>query len=258
MAASPNTGKTRVQSVERAVRLLMTVARGATDGTGKGLAESLGLPVPTAHHLLSTLVDLGLLARTEGSRYILGPQVTVLADAFYRDGSPPEVMVMSLRELASKTGETSYVAAWRGNEIRMLASIEGQHPLRVDVPSGPYTDAHARATGKVLLAFARPEVRSSYLNVNPLRAITDRTITDPMELDAHLEQTRQRGYAIDEEEFHVGVSCVSVAVLDGPYAAAAFSLSVPSSRFKVKRELLVDAAQAVARSVEVALNEGTR
>ncbi|AYY13937.1 IclR family transcriptional regulator [Actinobacteria bacterium YIM 96077] len=252
----PGSGKTRVQAVERASRLLMAVANGNTDGTGKGLAKALGLPVPTTHHLLSTLVDEGLLARVDQARYVLGPQVLVLADAFYRDGSAPEYMIGALRQLADLTRETSYVAAWRGTEIRMLASIEGQQPLRVDVPSGPYVDAHARATGKALLAFARPETRDSYLKLNPMRPLTSSTITDPDAFDDELGRTRERGYAIDEEEFHAGVSCVSVPVLTGEFAIAAFSISAPSSRFTEKRESLIAATRSVAQSVEAVISTG--
>lgn len=253
MIDSEAKSKTRVQSVERAARLLMAVARGSTDGTGKHLAEHLSLPVPTAHHLLSTLVSEGLLIRTDVSCYVLGPHIAVLADAFYRDGNPPEALVSPMRQLASSTGETSYVAAWRGSDIRMLASVEGEHPLRVSAPSGPYVDAHARATGKVLLAFARPKTRAAYLASNPLRPLTSRTIIDPATFEAHLADIRARGYAIDEEEFHTGISCVSVPVLDGDYAIAAFSISVPTSRFTEKREALVAAVRTVAQSVQQSL-----
>jgi IclR family acetate operon transcriptional repressor len=247
-------GNARVQSVERAAQLLMLVARGTTNGTGKELAQELGLAVPTAHHLLTTLVAEGLLARTDHARYVLGPQIAMLADAFYREGSPPEALVNSLRQLASSTNETSYVAAWRGSEIRMLASVEGEHALRVSVPTGRYTDAHARATGKALLAFARDEARDAYLRANPLRPLTPHTIIDLAQFLSHLDEIRGQGYAIDEEEFQAGVCCVSAPVLSGGFAIAAFTVSVPASRFAEKRSSLTEAVRAVAESVERSLS----
>ncbi|MBA0124264.1 IclR family transcriptional regulator [Haloechinothrix sp. YIM 98757] len=253
MVDADSGSETRVQAVQRASRLLMAVVNGSTDGTAKGLATALGLAVPTTHHLLSTLVDEGLLARGDQSRYVLGPQVLLLAEAFYRDDSAPEYMVGALRRLADQTRETSYVAAWRGTDIRMLASIESQQPLRVEVPSGPYVDAHARATGKALLAFARAETRDAYLKLNPMRPVTQSTITDKDSFDEELKRTRERGYAIDEEEFHADVSCVSVPVLTGGYAVAAFSISAPTSRFAEKRESLISATRSVAVSVEGAI-----
>jgi IclR family acetate operon transcriptional repressor len=77
----------RIQAVARAVRLLMLVATHATDGSGKALAQSAGLATPTAHHLLSTLVQERLLARDERSRFILGPAAAVLADSVRGSGS---------------------------------------------------------------------------------------------------------------------------------------------------------------------------
>jgi IclR family transcriptional regulator, acetate operon repressor len=240
---------TRVQSVERAAQLLLTVARGTTDNSGKALAEELDLAVPTAHHLLSTLVDQGLLMRTDRSRYVLGPQVAILANAFYSGDSAPEAFVAALRQLATTTGETAYLAAWRGAEVRLLAAIEGDHSLRVSVPSEPYYDAHARATGKLLLAFASEETRESYLRTHPLRPRTPRTLIDPDQFHEELKLTRERGYATDLEEYEQGISCISVPVLDRGVAIVAYSLSVPSSRFEDKQSSLLAAAKSVADSV---------
>jgi IclR family transcriptional regulator, acetate operon repressor len=238
-----------VQSVERAAQLLLTVARGTTDNSGKALAEELGLAVPTAHHLLSTLVDQRLLMRTDRSRYVLGPQVAILANAFYSGDTAPEAFVAALRQLATTTGETAYLASWRGAEVRLLAAIEGDHSLRVSVPSEPYRDAHARATGKLLLAFASEETRESYLRTHPLRPLTPKTIIDPDRLHEDLKLTRERGYALDLEEYEQGISCISVPVLDRDTAIVAYSLSVPSSRFEHKQSSLLAAAMSVADSV---------
>ncbi|HLS33053.1 MAG TPA: IclR family transcriptional regulator C-terminal domain-containing protein, partial [Brevibacterium sp.] len=48
---------------------------------------------------------------------------------------------------------------------------------------------------------------------------------------AEIEGSRERGYAIDDEEQEVGVRCLAVAVPGGP-APAAISVSGPSSRLE--------------------------
>ncbi len=246
---SSNARGTRVQSVERAVRLLMAVARNATDNSGKELAQHLGLPVATAHHLLSTLVDQGLLMRTDRSRYALGPLVATLANAFYRGDNAPEALLGPLRQLAQSTGETAYITTMRGADFRVLATLEGTQPLRVSVPAQPYQDAHARAAGKLLLAYAPEDVVTSYLRSNVFRPRTPNTIIDPIEFEAELLRIRERGYAIDNEEFEIGISCISVPVLDGDEVLVAYSLSVPTSRFVERQASLLRAASTVAESV---------
>ena len=194
----------RIQSVSRAARLLMLVAGGRAEPTGKGLARAAGLPVPTAHHLLSTLVDEGLLAKDSKARYQLGMKVAVLADALQRAVTAPEYLLEPLRQLALTTGETAYLATWRQGDIRIQASFEGTHPVRVSLPVGPYTDAHARATGKLLLAMAGQELRSAYLLAHPPRAITPRTVVDLERLEEEFEAIRLNGHALDEEQFRAG------------------------------------------------------
>ncbi len=226
----------------------MLVASGETDGTAKELAEAAGIATATTHHLLSTLVHDGVLAKDSKARYFLGTKVAVLADALHRAASSPEYLLEPLRQLAGTTGETAYLAGWRQGEIRVQASVEGHHPVRVSLPLGPYTDAHARATGKLLLALTSEELRRAYLAAHPLRPLTPRTIVDLTRLEAEFEQIRANGYAIDDEQFQAGVSCVAAPVVDEGVVVAAYSISVPTQRFEEGRLRLIDAVLSVARA----------
>jgi DNA-binding IclR family transcriptional regulator len=239
----------KIQSVTRAMRLLMLVASGSTDATGKELASAAGLPVPTAYHLLNTLVHAGLLAKDSKARYLLGVKVAVLADSIQRAVTAPEYLLEPLRRLAQTTGETSYVAAWRQGDIRILASVDGHGPVRVSLPLGPYTDAHSRATGKLLLALATEELRGAYLAAHPLRQVTERTIVDPVRLQAEFEQIRVHGYAVDEQEFQQGVCCAAAPVVDEGVVVATYSISVPAERFGEGRLRFVDSVLAVASTL---------
>lgn len=237
----------RIQSVERAIRLLMLVASDTTPATTKELAGVTGLSVPTTHHLLSTLVSEGVLARDSKARYSLGLKVAVLADALQRAAAIPEYLHQPLRHLAAATGETAYVASWRQGDIRVGASVEGSLPVRVSLPLGPYVDAHARATGKVLLAFASDDLRIAYLNAHPLRSLTPSTVTDLTQLQEQLALIRDQGYAIDRDEFQDGVSCAAAPIIDDNTIIAAYSISVPSRRFDEREPILIDAVIRAAQ-----------
>ncbi|MBW3668958.1 MAG: IclR family transcriptional regulator [Actinobacteria bacterium] len=242
-------GATRVQSVERAARLLMLVARDSTDGTGTGLAKAAGLAVPTGHHLLSTLVAEGLLARDEFGRYILGPAVSVLADAYHETLAVPDYLSRPLQGLAQTTGETTYLVGWRGSRIELLRRVEGNLPVRVSMPTtGVYHDAHARAGGKAVLAELPDPVREEYLAQHPLRPVTTSTITDRRRFETELALVRSRGWAVDEEEFTPGVCCIAAAV-PGEAIQVAYAMSLPAQRYAERREELVQALTAAARSV---------
>lgn len=227
----------------------MLVAGGETDGTVTGLASAVGLPVPTAHHLLRTLVVEGLLGKDERARYQLGPSAHMLADRVQRSIVPPTYLLRSLNQLAAATGETVYLAAWRHQDIQVLSWIEGYNAVRVSVPSVPYVDAHARATGKLLLALGDPITTTAYLERHPLRPVTDRTIATSAAFDQELESIRRDGYALDVEEFQPGVCCVAVPIFRQGSLLGAFASSVPKACFTERQALLLTALRAAAGSV---------
>jgi DNA-binding IclR family transcriptional regulator len=244
---------TRIQSVARACQLLLWVAEQPRGATAKEVAIAQRLALPTTYHLVNTLVDQGLLAKSGGRRYILGESASVLAQAYLRGRAVPENLLTAVHELADRTRETTYLADWGEHEIRVLASVEGGMMVRVaEVASGRYEDAHARANGKVLLAYAPDELREDYLASHPMRRLTPNTITEPDELDGELRRIRRRGYAIDQEEFTAGVSCVGAPVLQNGRLVAALGISVPSERFKKRRQELT----ATLREVIAELGEG--
>ena len=61
-----------------------------------------------------------------------------------------------------------------------------------------------------------------------LVALTERSISDPAELRAALEQVRDEGYAVDDEETTPGVTCLAIAVPGARTDSEPFAISVTS------------------------------
>jgi DNA-binding IclR family transcriptional regulator len=161
----------------------------------------------------------------------------------------PEYLRRPLAALVERTGETAYLAVWGTGEIHVLASTPGVRPVRVgETASGPYRHAHARATGKLLLAYAPPELRAAYLDAHPPERLTSNTIVAPDALEAELAAIRRRGYSEDREEFVEGVSCVSAPMLSGDTIVAALTVAAPTPRYESRREELLAAVLAAAGS----------
>jgi DNA-binding IclR family transcriptional regulator len=231
--------------------MLSHVAEQSTGATAKEIAGALGLALPTAYHLLGTLVSEGLLMKDSQRRYWLGPRLGTIADAYARQFTPPDYLIAPLHRLAAATGDTAYVAAWQLNRIAVLASVEGRNTVRVSGTSVGFAEAaHARASGKALLAFAPESVRHAYLVAYPLVRVTEHTIVDPREFQLELERTRRRCFAIDEEEFREGIACAAAPVLQGETAIAALSLSAPIARFRQHRRALIEHLREAVREAE--------
>jgi IclR family transcriptional regulator, acetate operon repressor len=230
VAASAGDSSSSVQSVGRAAAILRYAASASNGVTAREVSEALGLRRPTVYHLLNTLVAEGLLARGQDRRYRLGLAVGQLAEAFRRSLSPPEHLVGHIRSLSLQTGEPTYITGWVGADIVLLARIPGQHPVSVsEFPLGLVGDAHARASGKLLLGLATPDARDAYLGAHPQVALTPNTIVDRAALELELAGIRERGYALDREEFNLGVCCLAAPLdADVPYV---ISLAAPRERF---------------------------
>ncbi|MBS1881333.1 MAG: IclR family transcriptional regulator [Actinobacteria bacterium] len=246
----PSNG-TRIQSVSRSCRLLLWLASRPHGATAKEAAFATTLALPTTYHLLNTLVDEGLLTKDPRRRYTLGRSTALLAQAYLRGSAVPDALVSALRRLADRTEETAYLADWGEHDIRVLASVEGRNILRVaEVAAGPYDAAHARANGKVLLAFTWPEVKDAYLDRHLLERRTERTICDRAELERELATIRDRGYAIDREEFSPGVTCLAAPILEDGSLIAALGVSVPSDRFATAQAFLTETLLEVTSTVD--------
>lgn len=244
---------TKVQSVSRAVRLLMLVAGKTTENTNVALAAAAGLAVPTSHHLLSTLVEEGLLYRDAEARYSLGPKTAVLASALEDENDVPGFLASGLLELVAATGETSYLAIWRSGAVRLVAASAGSHAVQVAVPpDGQYRHAHARASGKLFLAHLASGAVDKYFSKHPCEPLTEHTLTARVEIEQNFALIRERCYSVEEEEFQLGVCCVSAPVLSEGVIIAAFTISVPTARWVANRDRRIAETVSVASALSTA------
>ena len=246
-SAEKPTGKTTIQSVSRASRLLLAVATSPDGLSAKAASDQFGLSMPTTYHLLTTLAAEGLLVKDARRQYMLGPRTAVLAAAISRDNRAPEYYLQPLRDLAAATGETAYLSAWRNGSIAVLETVEGAHAVRVAGLTAGYGDnVHARASGKLLLAFASQADRDRILSAQQLRALTPKTVTDRRLLEAEFETIRRDRMSFDRGEFHEGVDCVSAPITEDGVVVACYTVSVPSERWTTERDQIVEEVQQAA------------
>jgi IclR family acetate operon transcriptional repressor len=251
MVSKPSDGdkdsarRPRIQSVARALAILMQISN--SEGlTAREVSARLGLSLSTTYHLLHTLESEGFVIKGDRRAYRLGLRIGTLADAFRRQLDPAEYLAPYVRSLASVTGEAAYVAGWHDGSIVIFSRIPGHHAVNVtDLRVGLAEDAHARASGKLLLAFTSPDARAEYLTTHPPHRRTPHTIVDPDELEREFGRIRELGYSTDLEEFTPAVCCIS-APLDGGASPFVFSLSAPAERFEREFDRYLEAILDVA------------
>lgn len=221
--------KTRVQSVERALRLLRAFDQHSTELGVSELSRRLCLPKSIVFRLLATLEDAGFIEQNPVTRnYCLGPTVFELAGVYAGHNGLIKIGEPFLRDLVAHTGLTAQLGIRDGYECISLLVVDSPMRVRVALRPGERTLAYATATGKVLLAALRNDEVQLILP-RPLAALTHNTITDPAAVLVELDRVRQRGYAMNHAEYSEGDVAVAAPVRDfHNQVVAGLSLSWPT------------------------------
>jgi IclR family transcriptional regulator, KDG regulon repressor len=198
------------------------------------MAACLELPKSTAHDVLTSLAEVGLIRRTESNRYRLGwgllslSQVLLATTEFRNRG----LQVMST--LVDELGETVHLGVLDGPDVVYLEKLQGTRAVQVSLSGiGRRVPAHCTALGKTILAdLSWDEVQANFRLPTVLPGLTANSKTRLAELRTELAQVRRQGYAYDVEEAAPEICCVGAPIRDAAMGVvAALSVTVPAYRF---------------------------
>lgn len=241
-----------IQSVDRALFLLETIAEAGGEATLTDLANRTGLNISTCHHLLATLIQRGFAAKVPGRRlYALGARILYLGHACLQVDLPRRAQPY-LEAINRATGETVHLAALQGDSVVTLAVREARHAVRVDTGrTGKIEGPHATSIGKAILAWL-PEDEMRRILAHGMKRYTEHTITEFPALLESLRHVRRNGYAIDREEHLPGVICVGAAIRDhvgtviGGISASMPAMRASEERIALMRDEIVNATRALS------------
>lgn len=222
----------------------------------KDISERTGHSKSTLYRILSALTARGMidLDRRDQS-YVLGPKFTRMAGSINSSSDLIAVSAGPLKAIADLHGENVNLAILSGTAHITISRWQGRLAQPFDSPLGERKPLHATSLGKALTAFIPAPERQRLLSQLRLKAYTARTLTETAALDADLELTRTRGFAVDDNEIIEGVTCVAVPVFDPSGGIlAAISITAPSHRMAEARRLeLASALQAATRHITAQL-----
>jgi len=237
-------------SFARGLRLLLTVAdRGEV--RADDLSTSLEMPLSTVYRYLRTLGDFGFVDR-HGGVFRLGPKLLIGTGATVSSERLIRHADAALRMLVHETGETAVVVRRIGLSCVCLHQIESDEALRVTLEPGDMSPLYAGALGRVLLAFAPPELLDEVLAQDLVR-ITATTPTED-ELRAGLGAVVMTGLATSEGELIDGSVEIAAPVFREDGIVGAIGLLAPAFRadppWRARANRLVGEA---ARAINAAL-----
>ncbi|WP_018547577.1 IclR family transcriptional regulator [Streptomyces sp. LaPpAH-108] len=216
---------TLIGSVQRAMRLLETVAAHEYGAPAKQLARETGIALPTAYHLLRTLVYEGYLRREKGL-FFLGEAADRLS-ASAAQQKRRSTVAGTLEQWRDSIGVPVYYAMYRDGEIEVQCVAESREAPAVEEWADFRETAHAHAIGQCLLSQLDEETRRSHLARYPVRSITPYTVRDNGALLRRLARVGRMEPVVERQEYALGAVCAAIPLTMGT-TAATIAISLPA------------------------------
>jgi DNA-binding IclR family transcriptional regulator len=220
-----------IQSVSHAIDVLEEFKGNQEELGVTDLSKKLKLHKNNIFRILATLEARGYIEQNKSTEnYRLGIKCLQLGQAYIKQMGLVRQAKPILERVSKETGETSYISFMRGSGVVYLDSVESSKTVRVISRVGLTLPPYCTASGKVHLAYLTEEERERVLPED-LRPFTKHTITERERLVQDLEQIKERGWAIDNEEYEDEVRCAAAPVFDYTgKLVGALSISGPSFR----------------------------
>lgn len=239
-----------LQTVDRALRVLLAFDANHPQWRAADLARHLGWDKSVTHRLLGTLVHRGFLLVDPDSRcYRLGTAIYELGQLAARDNPMLALVRPRLREVARRTKETALFTVPDGDEAHCLAAVEGPTQIRYSTQVGGRIPGHTGAGAKVLFAWRTEREQRALFGKRTLARFTEETTTDLDELLADFAQIRSTGVSVSRGELDADVGAVSVPVRSGDEVVGALSSVGPLPRVLREQDQLVEVLTEFAASL---------
>lgn len=219
----------RAPAVTRAVALLEELARRGPLSLTE-LARSLDLAKSTVANLCAALEDSHMIRRMD-QRWALGYKVVELGQGFLAGTDLVAEFRRAAAALPVAAQETVLLAVLDHLDVVYLARHDGNQPVRLASDIGRRLPAAVTALGKAMLAaLPRREVERRLATIDELPVFTARSHRSVDALCRDLDDIRERGYSLDDEQNTEGVTCVGVALSGASGAPTAVSATMLSAR----------------------------
>lgn len=224
----------RAGTLESGLDIIENLVERATPAGVTELAAELGMDKGNLHRLLKILANRGWVVQDpETRRYTPTAHVVSLAGALLRKLDLRDAAAEVCSRLLEQTNESIHLSTVTSTGPVYILRRRPPYRVSVETEVGARPPLHATATGKSILAFVDDAQRAEWLT-EPFEQFTFRTHPDIASLERDLAGVRQRGFAIDDEEYNPGARCVAAPIfgLEGDVIGCV-GISTPTQRVSI-------------------------
>jgi len=232
-------------SLARGLAVLRAFADVRKPQTIAQISQQTGIPRAAVRRCLHTLKQLGYV-EAELNNFSLRPKVLALGYS-YLSSTPLSAAAQPCLDQISRTlGESSSLAVLEEDQVLYVARAATSRVMSVSLSAGSRLPAYCTSLGRVLLSHLPSTELDAYLERVVLAPRTEHTVTDPARLRAVLDQVREDGYAINNEELELGLRSIAVPVR-GASGRVLAALNVGAQAARVPAQRMLDEFLPVLR-----------
>ena len=224
--------KNPIQVSERIFHVIEYLAQSGPTGLQE-LSLELELNKSTVHRILNSLICMDYVRQdSETLKYSLSFKFCKISNQILAQNNIIDIARPFIRELAEASGETVHLVQIDGIQAVYIDKVESaRNVVRLVSMEGKSIPLYCSGVGKAMLADMPDSKILSVWNQSEIQKITEYTITDFSLFQEAIQDIRQKGYALDNEENEPGVRCIAVSLkgFQGK-PSHAISISAPKDR----------------------------
>ena len=246
----------KAPTVKKAFQILKLISDSGRGVRLSALSKELAISKSTVHGITSALEELGAIIRDPLTmRYTLGLTLFELGRVAYSRIDLKDTARPILEELMDRAQESVFLGVKNGEHLTILDIVESSQDLKITATIGMRIPLFAGAAGKVFLSSMPEEQAIELIRSKGIYKFTDNTITDPKRYLQEIRTVREKGYAIDDEEYISGVRAVASPIGGNgrPLSAiwvVGFKPRLADDKMKLLIEETKTAAEAINHQIE--------
>ena len=244
-------------SVKKAFAILSAISASKVGMGVSDLAKKLKMAKSTVHGMTSALEEIGAVMRDPlTKKYKLGFALLEIGRSAYSQIDLQNSARPVTEELMEKTQTSVFLGILNWDQVTILDIVESRQELNITAPIGSTIPLFAGAVGKVFLASMSKEQATKIVESKGLPRFTDNSIVDTELYFQELLQVRQQGYAVDDEEYIMGVRAVASPLTGlGQLRSAIWTVGFKASLDEKKMQFLSGETHKAAKTISRRIQE---
>jgi DNA-binding IclR family transcriptional regulator len=166
-----------------------------------------------------------------------------------------------MENLAAKVGETVFLGVLNGDHVTIVDVVESANEMKITSPPGTRLPLLVGATGRVLLAQLDREKAQQIVQKMGLKRYTLNSVVDLRQFLKEVGKVKEKGYAVDQEEYILGVRAVAAPIQTAILPPAAvwvvgFTSTLDEKKVGIVILEIQKAAREISHSLKRSLNGG--